>query len=121
MNNKNKEIVGSYRFAPGDRTLENLEQRCILLDSINYSNHFKIKWSRTWKILFARVPKTVRTASTSVEGYMPIYYQNPKYYFLFGAVSVSNTYDEKSLPNFKLMITDNEDVKARKIPMSIQK
>ena len=119
-NNKNKEIVGSYRFAPGDRTLRKFGAKGLYTSRFyKYSNNFKEEIKNGLELGRSFIRKEYQKQFAPLlllwKGICRFIVQNPKYYFLFGAVSVSNTYDEKSRYLIsELMITDNEDVKARK-------
>ncbi|MCH2204941.1 MAG: lysophospholipid acyltransferase family protein [Lentisphaerales bacterium] len=119
-NNKNKEIVGSYRFAPGDRTLRKFGVRGLYTSRFyKYSKDFKEEIKNGLELGRSFIRKEYQKQFAPLlllwKGICRFIINNPKYYFLFGAVSVSNTYDEKSrFLISQLMVTENTDVKARK-------
>ena len=119
-NREKSEVVGSYRFAPVDKVCTKHGIRGLYTSNFyKYSNEFKNTISAGLELGRSFVRKEYQKQFVPLlllwKGICRYIVNHPKYHILFGAVSVSNTYTEKSrylIAN--LLVNENKQVKARK-------
>lgn len=119
-NKEKSEIVGSYRFALVDKVLKKHGVRGLYTSNFyKYSNGFKSKIVNGLELGRSFVRKEYQKQFIPLlllwKGICRFIINNPKYHMLFGAVSISNNYDEKSrylIAN--LLISQTKDLKAKR-------
>ena len=119
-NNEKNELVGSYRFAPVDEIVANHGIKGLYTSSFyKFSKSFKQKISNGLELGRSFVRREYQKQFVPLmllwKGICRFILNNPRYHYLFGAVSISSNYDEKSrylISN--LLISKNSEVKARK-------
>ena len=119
-NNAKSEIVGAYRFAVGDKVLTKFGTRGLYTSNFyKFSKDFKKKINSSLELGRSFVRKEHQKQFVPLmllwKGICRFIINNPQYHILFGAVSVSNTYTEKSrylIAN--LLISQSKDVKAKR-------
>ena len=119
-NNEKSEVVGSYRFALVDKVLKKHGVRGLYTSNFyNYSKDFKTKIEAGLELGRSFVRKEYQKQFIPLlllfKGICRFVVNNPKYHMLFGAVSVSNNYDEKSRYLIgNLLLSQTKDVKAKR-------
>ena len=119
-NNEKNELVGSYRFAPVDEIVAHHGIKGLYTSSFyKFSKSFKQKISNGLELGRSFVRREYQKQFVPLmllwKGICRFILNNPRYHYLFGAVSISSNYDEKSrylISN--LLISKNSEVKARK-------
>ena len=119
-NNEKSEIVGSYRFALVDKVMSKHGTRGLYTSNFyKYSKEFKNKINNGLELGRSFVRKEYQKQFVPLlllwKGICRFITNNPKYHMLFGAVSVSSNYSEKSRYLItKLLLSQNKDVKAKR-------
>lgn len=118
-NKETSEIVGSYRFAQVDKVMSKHGVRGLYTSNFyKYSKDFKQKITNGLELGRSFVRKEYQKQFVPLmllwKGICRFVINNPQYHMLFGAVSVSNSYTEKSrylIAN--LLLNQSKDVKAK--------
>lgn len=118
-NKESSEIVGSYRFAQVDKVMSKHGARGLYTSTFyKYSKDFKKKIHTGLELGRSFVRKEYQKQFIPLmllwKGICRFVINNPQYHILFGAVSVSNTYTDKSrylIAN--LLLSHSKDVKAK--------